>query len=189
VPPGATRLVVQESPPLGDLLYGLNRYSNNFMAEMLLRSMGGSVLGPPGTSAKGVTVIRRTLAQLGIPDREVVLDSGSGLSRACRVSARAFGAVLVDAYNDHALGPEFLASMAVSSREGTLKKRFRQNGVTVRGKTGTLKDVVAFSGYVGFPGGRVFAATVLLDGVRQRWDARAALDALLEQLPYLAARP
>lgn len=57
-PRAAVKLVSYESAPLGDVIYGLNRYSNNFMAEMLVRSMGGIVAGPPGTLQKGVGVIR-----------------------------------------------------------------------------------------------------------------------------------
>jgi len=40
MPAEARKLAEYESLPLGDMLYGLNRYSNNFMAEMLLRDLG-----------------------------------------------------------------------------------------------------------------------------------------------------
>ena len=183
VPPGARKLATYESPPLADLLYGLNRYSNNFMAEILLRSLGATTAGPPGTMDKGVSAVRRSLSALGIPEQQVILNSGSGLSRECKVSAEAFCRVLKAAYQDFSIGPELMASLAMNANEGTLKKRMHKPGVTVRGKTGTLSNVVGFAGYVSGPDNKVYAATVLLNEVRNLWDARDALDSFLEQLP------
>ncbi len=184
-PPGAEEIASSESAPLGDLLYGLNRHSNNFMAEMLLRSMGAAVMGRPGTVDKGLAVIKKTLRELEIPDAEMVLDCGSGLSRECRVSPRALCQVLVSAYNDFAIAPEFMASLAVNAREGTLKRRMHRPGIVVRGKTGTLNGVVGFSGYVSGPGGRILAVTVLLNEVQDLRAAREAVDAFVEALPAL----
>lgn len=187
---GATRLASCESRPLGDMIYGLNRYSNNFMAEVLLRSLGGRILGPPGTAAKGIAVIDRTLREIGIPDQEVRLKSGSGLSRQCLASPQAFCRVLVKAYEDPSMGREFFTSLAVSGQEGTLKHRLLHTGATIRGKTGTLNDVVSFAGYITDPNGELSAVTILLNQVTNLVEAREALDAFLgsvagmEKLPY-----
>lgn len=188
VDPKAERLFVRQSPPLGDLLFGLNRYSNNFMAETLFRVIGAEQLGTPATAAKGAQAVTRQLQQLGAGNAELAIDSGSGLSRTTRASARTFNLVLVDLYNDFEVGPEFLSSLARNGEDGTLRKRFRAStgDVTVRGKTGTLADVVGFSGYVSDGSGRVFAVTVLLNDVNQRWEARRALDNLLMSIPDLA---
>lgn len=186
VPAGAVELLKYESEPLGESLYGLNRYSNNFMAEMLLRSMGGTVFSPPGTAAKGIAVIQQTLKGIGVSSGEVKLDSGSGLSRDCRVSPRAFCRVLTSVYNDFSVAPEFLASMAMNAKEGTLRKRLRKSPVTVRGKTGTLRNVCAFSGYVSYPGKKVYAVTVLLNHVTNLWEAKKALYDFVEDIPIVA---
>jgi len=188
VPPGAIKLLTFESAPLGDLLFGLNRYSNNFMAEMLLRALGGLVVSPPGTLTKGVTVIQQTLSELGIPAQQVVLDSGSGLSRNCRVSPKAFCRVLTSAYNDFSLAPEFLSSMAMNAREGTLRKRMRRSLAIVRGKTGTLKNVCGFAGYVHYPGQQVYAVVVLLNNVQNLWEAKKSMFEFVEQVPIISRK-
>jgi len=182
IPPGAVRLTSSESRPLGQMIYGLNRYSNNFMAEMLLRSLGGAILGPPGTAAKGIAVIGRTLGEIGIPEHEVRLTSGSGLSRQCLASPQAFCRVLLKAYEDPSIGREFFDSLAVNGQEGTLRHRLLRTGVTIRGKTGTLNDVVSFSGYVADPKGGLCAVTILLNQVTNLLEAREALDAFLESV-------
>jgi D-alanyl-D-alanine carboxypeptidase/D-alanyl-D-alanine-endopeptidase (penicillin-binding protein 4) len=187
VPRTARKLATYESPPLADLLHGLNRYSNNFMAEMLLRSLGAIVAGPPGTTAKGTSGVQKTLRDLGIAEQQVFLKSGSGLSRECKVSPEALCRVLAAAYQDFSIGPEFLASFAMNSREGTLRNRMRQSGTTVRGKTGTLGNVIGFSGYVCGSDKTVYAVTVLLNDVRSLCDARDGVYSFLEQIPTIVS--
>ena len=75
-----------------------------------------------------------------------------------------------------------MATLAVNAQEGTLKNRLPQAPGTVRGKTGTLNDVVAFAGYVSNLKGRLFAVTILLNEVPNLWEAREALDAFLESV-------
>ena len=65
VPPGAEVIAAYDSPPLEELISSMNKYSNNFMAEMFLRSLGGYVSGAPGDSRKGVAVLRTTLGEDG----------------------------------------------------------------------------------------------------------------------------
>jgi serine-type D-Ala-D-Ala carboxypeptidase/endopeptidase (penicillin-binding protein 4) len=184
IPAAARKLNEYESMPLGDMLYGLNRYSNNFMAEMLLRSLGAAILGAPGTEAKGLAVIRQTLLEMGIPSREVELDSGSGLSRTSRISPHALCTVLTAAYQDFSLAPEFLSSLASIGQEGTLRRRLPhlREQVMIRGKTGSLRDVVGFAGYVSGPATGVHAVVILLNEVQRPDPARKTIDRLLSQL-------
>ncbi len=183
VPSRALPLVVHESEPLGDLLFGLNRFSNNFMAEMLLRALGAKVYGEPGTKQKGIRVVEGHLRSMGISPSGFSIDSGSGLSRLCGVSARAFSRILVDFHHDFDHGPKFMASLAMNGHTGTLRRRLRESPVTLRGKTGSLRDVVAFSGYVHAPGEEILAVTVLLNDVKNSREAREVLYRFLEQLP------
>lgn len=188
VPADAKQLVEYESPPLADMLYGLNRYSNNFMAEMLLRTLGAVVAGAPGSEAKGTAVLRSTLREMGLAADEVALEGGSGLNRTSRISAHALCGVLGAAYRDFSLAPELMASLAAGGQEGTLHKRLQDapDKMLVRGKTGSLRDVVGFAGYVGTPGNRVYAVTILLNKVYKPGDARKAIDAFLISVPDLA---
>jgi D-alanyl-D-alanine carboxypeptidase/D-alanyl-D-alanine-endopeptidase (penicillin-binding protein 4) len=183
-PPNARVIASYCSPPLSELISGLNRYSNNFMAEMLLRSLGGVVAGEPGTSEKGIAVVRTCLREAGIPDEISTLNCGSGLSRFCRVSPAMLCRLLVAAWNDKGIREEFISSLAVNGGRGTLKRRMCKPGLTVRGKTGTLNDVIGFAGYVTGPSGNTCAAAVILNEVRDRARARQAVDSLLERVAF-----
>lgn len=188
VPAGAKLLLTYESPPLGAVLYGLNRYSNNFMAEMLARTFGAQILGSPGTVDKGIQVIYETLAKLGIPASQVHLTCGSGLSRHCEVSPHVFCTVLADAYHDFSLAPEYMASMAMNGQDGTLQQRMHDPSILVRGKTGTLRNVSCFAGYVRGPRHKVYAVAIMLNQVRRVWDAEHTIDSFVEDLPTFAAK-
>lgn len=195
VEPGATRpdspktmpaeakvLAEDLSPTLAQTIHGLNRYSNNFMAEMLLRSLGASALGPPGTEAKGIAAVNKVLQSLGATTAACVLKSGSGLSRECRMSPRTLSRILVSAYSDPTSGPTFMESLAVNGEEGTLRRRLNRSAVTIRGKTGTLRDVVGFAGYVSSPDRPSYGVVILLNGVRDPQKAKEAVDSFLESL-------
>jgi D-alanyl-D-alanine carboxypeptidase/D-alanyl-D-alanine-endopeptidase (penicillin-binding protein 4) len=183
-PPGAKEIATYDSPQLEELISGMNRYSNNFMAEMLLRSLGGYVAGAPGDSENGIAVVRTAIGEAGIPDEVGTLNCGSGLSRFCRVSPETFCRLLVAAWKDNGIREEFISSLAANGGQGTLRRRMNKPGLTVRGKTGTLNDVIGFAGYVTGPSGKTFAAAIILNEVRDRFKARQAVDSLLELVAF-----
>ena len=154
------------------------------MAEMLLKSLGGTIVGAPGATEKGIAIVRTSLREAGIPAEIATLDCGSGLSRFCRVSPATFCRLLAAAWKDEGIREEFISSLAVNGGQGTLRRRMCKPGLTVRGKTGTLADVVGFAGYVTGPSGKTCAAAIILNDVPDRGRARQAVDSLLEQVAF-----
>lgn len=181
-PRKAVMIARYESPPVSELIAGINKHSNNFMAEMLLKAMAGHLAGAPGSTRKGVDLVQAALDQARIPTDTGMLDCGSGLSRFCLVSPNTFCRLLIAAWEDPLIGADFLSSLAVNSGDGTLRRRMRKPGLTVRGKTGTLNDVIAFAGYVSGPSGRTFAVCIMLNDVHDRGMARNAIDMFLEEV-------
>ena len=165
-PPDARLLARNLSPPLSEVVRGLNKFSNNFVAEQTLKTLGAETYGAPGTAEKGLRVVRDFLISIGASAEEFALADGSGLSRMNRASPRALVALLEAAHNDFRLRPEFMASLAVFGVDGTVKKR-RRRGVDsrrVRVKTGVLNGVRAFSGYAAARNGEILAFSVLMNG-------------------------
>ena len=188
--PAEARILAEElSPTLAETIHGLNRHSNNFMAEMLLRSMGAQALGPPGTEAKGIATVNKVLQSLGASTATCLLKTGSGLSRECRMNTHALAKILVNAYCDPTCGPIFMESLAVSGEAGTLKRRLSRSAVTIRGKTGTLRDVVGFAGYVSAPAQPIYGVVLLLNSVHDLQKAKEAVDSFLENLALSGPSP
>ena len=183
-PEGALRVASHESPPLSHIVATLNQWSNNFMAEMLLKGLGAAVGGAPGSAEKGIAAVGRFLARLGVDEEAYTYGNGSGLYDANRFTPRVMTRVLAALWRRSDLWPEYVASLAVGGRPGTLRRRLRKRSVAgrVRAKTGTLSDSVSLSGYARSKSGRDFAFSVLIADVRGIGRARRLADALASRL-------
>ena len=146
---GATALASVASPPLRALVGEMNRESDNFVAEMLLKALGAERRGR-GTTSAGATVVRRVLRDRGVPLAGVRIVDGSGLSLGDRLTARAIAALLVSAWSDPDVRPAFVSSLPVAGRTGTLEDRLERPPARgrVRAKTGTTRNASALSGFV-----------------------------------------
>ena len=149
VPDEAELYYRSESLALADIIRAINKYSNNVMTQQLLLTLAAERFGPPGTTEKGVRAIEEWLQNHGFSFPELVLDNGAGLSRETRISAEHLGRLLLFAYRSPYM-PEFMSSLPISARDGTVRKRYV--GTELDGrlhvKTGLLDDVRGLAGYV-----------------------------------------
>jgi D-alanyl-D-alanine carboxypeptidase/D-alanyl-D-alanine-endopeptidase (penicillin-binding protein 4) len=179
------------SAPLSVLLYSLGKWSDNFTAEMLLKIMGAET-EKPGTSARGVAVVREELTKMGVDTNGLVMVNGSGLFDGNRVAPRHLTETLLAAYRDPAIRAEYVAQLAVAGGDGTLASRLADlpRPRMVRAKTGTLRDVVALSGYVFGEPGRSVAFSFLANGIAgKQAAARKLADDLVRALADYAVPP
>jgi len=148
-PAGAYGLAQIESEPLPDVLKEMDRDSDNFMAELILKEVGAEA-GEGGTTGEGVRIVLRDLADAGVPLAGVRMFDGSGLSLDDRLTARALATLLVVAWNDVDLRNPFWAALPVAGVNGTLEDRMQRAPArgAVRAKTGTTNRASALSGYV-----------------------------------------
>ena len=140
----------------------MNVPSDNYIAEILIKSIG-SQFGGEGSTAAGGRVMRETLGQFGISPK---IADGSGLSRANRTSPREVVKLLTGmAETEHA--EAFDASLAVIGRSGTLAYRMRGTAAQddCHAKTGTLRDVSALAGYCTTTGGNRVAFAFMMNRV------------------------
>ncbi|GAB4319426.1 MAG: D-alanyl-D-alanine carboxypeptidase/D-alanyl-D-alanine-endopeptidase [Candidatus Sumerlaeia bacterium] len=152
-PPGQL-IYTHLSPPLREVVAMINKPSQNFYADMLVRTLGRIVKGE-GSFARGTEAVRDFLALAGAPDLERLnLRDGSGLSRRNLVQPNHLVAVLTYAARQSWF-PAFFESLPAAGREGTLSRRLPRAAATgaVRAKTGTLAHVRGLSGYVTTAGG------------------------------------
>ncbi len=144
MPAKAESLVVHESPPLVEILERGLAYSNNFIAEQVLRTMSWRLFDEPGSWQGGAEVVEAYWAALGRASDDTVIENGSGLTRRGRLSAAGLVDVLLAAHrgDDSAL----LDALPVSGQPGTMRGRLRRSGGRVHAKTGTLNGVSGLSG-------------------------------------------
>jgi D-alanyl-D-alanine carboxypeptidase/D-alanyl-D-alanine-endopeptidase (penicillin-binding protein 4) len=161
-PDDAEPLVAFDSLPLAEIITLVNKHSNNVMARQILYTLSAEVLGPPGTENGGREVVENWLADTGIDFPHLQLDNGAGLSREARISASEFGELLDYAWRQPYM-PEYLASMALSGLDGTLRRRFDDAELTGQAhlKTGSLDHVAAIAGYLQSRSGRRYVVVML----------------------------
>jgi serine-type D-Ala-D-Ala carboxypeptidase/endopeptidase (penicillin-binding protein 4) len=155
------------------ILKFMDRQSDNYTAEMLLKQLGA--LHGKGSSAAGAVVVRHALRAAGIPMQGLRVADGSGLSTLDRVTARTLSALLQAAFHDPTIRAPFFSALAVSGKSGTLKDRLKDPPMRghVHAKTGTTDEASALSGYVK----RNFVFSVLHNGSPlATWWAKVAED-------------
>lgn len=137
------------SEPLITVLRDLNKHSNNFSADQLLKHIGGQIYGPPATYEKGLKVIEDFMKIVGIDKSEYYITNGSGLSHENRISSEAVVRLLNYIYNNFQLMPEYLSSLSIASGDGTIRKRFFNTPceLKTRAKTGSIDGVSSIAGY------------------------------------------
>lgn len=181
-PDDADLVVRHYSQPLHELLNHTNKYSSNFMAEHILKAMGAEAKGDPGTTEKGLEVVREYLDELGIARSDYTLVNGSGLTREAVLAPSHVNAVMLDMYHHPQVAPEFLASLAVGGVDGTLRRRFDEAPGAVRGKTGSLNGVYCLTSYVRAQSGSTYAMTFFANDLKRSRPARALQDQIGEAL-------
>ena len=184
VPKGAKLLARAYSPDLAEIIRDINKYSNNTMAQQLFLSLGAQFrTDADGDDAKAAQrVIRQWLAKKGITAPHLVMENGSGLSRAERVSAREMAQMLQAAWKSP-YAAEFISSMPIAGKDGTMRKRLKTTAMNGQAhiKTGTLNTVRAISGFSRDSNGDTWAVVAILNDPRP-WGASSILDQVLLDL-------
>lgn len=163
-PAGARLLYSNQSPALAEVVRDMNKFSNNVMARQLFLTLSAEVTKQPARADRSAQVVQGWLARKGLEFPELVMENGSGLSRAERISAGNMGRLLLAAYASPVM-PEFIASMPLVAYDGTMKQRLKYESVAGQAhiKTGSLSDVRSLAGYVLDARGRRFAVVFIVN--------------------------
>lgn len=162
-PATATLVGTESSTTLGRLLAAMNKPSDNFFAEELLKGLGAS-FGGAGTTAAGAHVATEYLKSIGVTEGFRIRD-GSGLSYADKLSAHAVIKIL----STMTRRPDFTVfwkSLAVAGVDGTLEDRMKGTRAAgnVHAKTDTLDVSSCLSGYVTSASRHLLAFSILMNG-------------------------
>jgi D-alanyl-D-alanine carboxypeptidase/D-alanyl-D-alanine-endopeptidase (penicillin-binding protein 4) len=137
------------SPPISKIITIINKPSQNFYADMLLKTLGARFKGE-GSFRKGADALRQFLGEIGVPAvQQFDMHDGSGLSRKNLVQPRQTVALL-----RHMMrrpdGMVFYDSLPIAGVDGTIRWRMRGTAAegNVHAKTGYIDRARALSGYV-----------------------------------------
>lgn len=181
--PSARTVMTFRSPPMSEIVGGILKPSQNWIAEQVLKTLG-YVRGTGGTWRGGLAVERRYLVDVaGIDSTAFSLSDGSGLSAQNVLSPHAFVQLL-----EHARrapwGAQYRAALPTPGmRGGTLSTRLTGLETRVAAKTGTIANVNSLSGYVRTIDGRDLTFSIVTNASgRPAAEMRRAMDVLLQAI-------
>ena len=183
VPETARLLKQQFSAPLRVLLKHMDKYSDNFFAEIMLKGLGKDFFEEGSTQA-GLEVSRADLAAIGLDPASYRLLDGCGLSYEDRLTAGDLVRILGASRRQSAFD-DYYEALAIAGEDGTLKDRMRRTAAAgnAHAKTGTLNIAVCLSGYVQSANDRQVGYAILINGGSVSWaKATAAQDDIVELL-------
>ena len=183
LPAEFAELLAFEGKTVGEIVRLYMKYSNNNIAESLIKTLGARASGKPGSWKNGVAALDAILTELGLDPAGFSLVDGSGLSRDNRVAPRTLVRALAVARASFAIAPELAAALPIAATDGTMKRRAGDAAGAARVKTGLLNRVTGLSGYAQSADGEELIFSVLANGYKNGdLEAMAALDTFVEVL-------
>ncbi len=170
------------SPPLSELLKIINKNSDNFYADQLLRTLGGEFRGD-GSIEKGIEVVREFLIYnvYARPDEFQLVD-GSGLSHANLVTPELLVKVLRYMRSRSENFEVYYESLSIPTVDGTLGGRIHHElAKNIRAKTGSISGVISLSGYLTSRSGQQIYFSIIGNNTSKR-RAKALEDRICKYL-------
>ncbi|MBY0316245.1 MAG: D-alanyl-D-alanine carboxypeptidase/D-alanyl-D-alanine-endopeptidase, partial [Bdellovibrionales bacterium] len=172
-------LVSFKSKPLREIIADMNKFSNNYVAEMLTIAMAED---RPATLNKGLEKIHKWLLKMGWVSKNFVFVNPAGFSNQNQIRPQDLGELLVRLQKKFASSPEFLASLPISGVDGTLKRRLQDMKLRVRAKTGLLNGKIGLAGYAEKED-KIYTFVFIFNGpTSQEAEAKTLFDNLLRKL-------
>lgn len=183
LPESADLVDQQYSASLRAVLKRMNKESDNFFAEMILKGLGKDHYGEGSTSV-GTRASKDALHALGVRTGTYVIQDGSGLSYGNRMTAQGL-VKLLGAMRQRDDFEDFYDSLAIAGKDGTLRDRMRGTAAAgnAHAKTGTLNIAICLSGYVTSANDHLVAFAILMnDDPIDWWRAMKAQDDIVVAL-------
>ncbi len=152
------------SPPLKDIVYMINKKSDNLYTEQLLKTIGLTRQGTGSTEA-GIETLESFLDSVGVSTDGMQLYDGCGLSRTDMITTRLMVRLLVFMTKQKTFDA-FYNSMAVAGRadDPGYFSKFGVNTIlqnNARIKSGLITGVRSHSGYIHDKAGRMIAYSII----------------------------
>ncbi|MGI8638371.1 MAG: D-alanyl-D-alanine carboxypeptidase/D-alanyl-D-alanine endopeptidase [Pyrinomonadaceae bacterium] len=190
-----------ESPPLSIIAAKTMKPSQNLYTETILWTLGQNsgtipykifdsaeqnpLTNPKLTSAeRGLFVVRNFLNEIGIPSDSVIQSDGSGLSRHNLITPGSAVALYSYMAKRSRYVNAWREALTIGGVDGTLKNRFIGTSAAgnVRGKTGTIDQVSALSGYVNTASGERLVFSIIVNGVNTAKIRQTTIDEIVVAL-------
>lgn len=168
-PPHSKILATHHSASLSLLLAQMMKQTDNLYADTIFKKVGQVHFQETGNWKNGSLAVREHLQEdANLEIKDLVILDGSGLSRYNLASPRHVTQYLQWAYKNFEYAPELLSAFALAGKEGTLKNRFTEKPIYLRGKTGTMTGLTSLSGYLRTEDGEMLTFSIMINGFTEK---------------------
>ncbi len=166
---GIQLLDEHQSRALHELIQWMNRESDNFYTEMLLKKIATEVYDVQGTTELGLDIMKRYMSDMSFDTTQVSLKDASGMAPATLLSANDLNQYLLKVRQKEYF-PYLYESLSVGGRNGTLSYRFNNSPVwgNFYGKTGFVTGVRSLSGYLNTESGQQLIVSIITNNYTSR---------------------
>lgn len=166
-PPNAHVLAAHYSPTLDVIIKKMLKKSDNVATNTVYKKLAETFYHIPGSWPNGAMAVKQLLGGPGKVDfhNSVIID-GAGLSRYNLISPRQLSELLYYAYHNPAIKANFVASLPIAGKDGTLIYRMTDQAreERVRAKTGSMKSVTSLAGYLYTQHNGTLSFVILVNG-------------------------
>ena len=187
-----------ESAPMAAITANTLKPSQNMYTETLLWTLGeqertlafntaNPALTPSlaaDSSELGLAAVKRFLMSIGVAPDGIVQYDGSGLSRHNLITPAAVVQLYTYMSKQSRFSQVWRDSLTIGGVDGTLRNRFRGTRASgnVRGKTGTIDQVSALSGYLKTATGEELVFSMVVNGVPENATRVSLIDEMVNHL-------
>ncbi|MEL7834971.1 D-alanyl-D-alanine carboxypeptidase/D-alanyl-D-alanine-endopeptidase [Fodinibius sp. Rm-B-1B1-1] len=168
------------SVSLDSLLGQLNKESDNFYAEMLLKTAAAEHFNTAGSTELGLTLVKDFADSMQMDTTKVEIADASGMSSSTLLKMENISQLLVG-MRSHPHFDTYKKSLPVAGKDGSLEHRFRNSPLreNVIGKTGYVSGVRSLSGYMKGISGQPLVFSVVTNNYTQK---TSYIDSIHEQI-------
>ncbi len=173
-------LAEHQSVPLRKLLTRVNKKSDNFYAEMLLKTIAAEHFDAAGSTELGLSLVKDFAVSMEIDTTRLEMSDASGMAPSTLMTPEDLSELLVN-MRDH---PEFDAyknSLSIAGVDGSLENRFDGTALQgkIHGKTGYVSGVRSLSGYMEASSGQDLVFSVVTNNYTEK---TSYIDTIQEQI-------
>ncbi len=185
-----------ESPPFSVIAAQTMKPSQNMFTETILWTLAekirrtSSAFSSEENATLGKIVVRNFLDEIGIPRDAILQYDGSGMSRHDQVTPSAIVTLYTYMAKQSKNAQVWRDSLTVGGVDGTLSRRFTGTSAAgnMRGKTGTLDQVSALSGYLTTAGGEQIVISIIVNGVAETRERTSLIDNIVVSLANFSGK-
>jgi serine-type D-Ala-D-Ala carboxypeptidase/endopeptidase (penicillin-binding protein 4) len=166
---GFKELATHQSKPFKELAVRINKDSDNFYTEMLVKAAAVKVYGIQGQTEAGVQIVKDKAFYFKMDTTSMSLTDGSGMAFTNLITTKNLSQLLFSVQKETWF-LEYLHTLSIAGIDGTLKNRFLGTSIqgNLKGKSGYIGGARTLTGYLRTKSGKQITLSLATNHFREK---------------------